>query len=436
LLTGIDNILRELFGLQRLQVNPFAPDQPTDEFMAQTYQPRIDELSQHLEALVRKAEGIAKSRTQQFLWEQALAMGLEYDTSSLVISLISPSLDNTLFEDMLTTLGNGGHSGNARAVLAFTILLPPETTYHDASAATTDQTTPQRAATPRQQRIKQFLEEQFQHETDPEVLSAYLDVYSTMSQDQHGLVPAAQFWQQLETLRAQIAPDRYFNFRLQQAKLTDPDADYASLFREISSTPMTPAQRQSLLSILSNTLFMAVSPISTTTPTIPQIPEQNRQVLLQYMETGLATPNLQDRYSLYEYGNQVYAIELLKHREQAADSFYQRIVASATLEEQLALLLGAPMSGDAVLKKLQQNAPLRQKLENRLTQPNLPPEMRALLQESLNMLSGEPPMLSEPPVDAYGSPIDPQQSFTQDGSLPEPGSAPDSVPPEGQYPGY
>jgi hypothetical protein len=436
LLSDIAAIMQEFSSLQRQLYNPLTPDQPVDEIMAQTYQPRIDELSQYLEERIRKAEGISKPLTQRFLWEQALTLGLSDVASSQAISLISSSLDNALFEDMLMALSNVGFTSDVRTNLVFTLLLPPETTFVAPNTPTSQ--TPVHPATPRQQRIKQFLETQLLQETDPNVLNAYLDVYHTMSQDQHGLVSATKFWQQLERARSQLAPDQYFNFRLQQTPLTDPTTDMAGLLRDISNTPMTLAQGQSLQSMLSNAVFTTNMPSGDANVFNLQIPEQHQQLLLQYFESSLPTPSMQNRYSLYEYGNQAYAIELLKHRAQAADTFYQRIVDSNNPTEQIALLASASMGGDVLLKKLQQNVALRQKVENQLKQPNLSADTQAILRETLQTLSAEPPTLAEQPVDEYSNTTyyTDEAGTTPDGSSVEPAPAIDSEQPAAQYPGY
>lgn len=435
LLADIDSIMRELSMLQNQLFNPLTPYQSADEVMIQTYQPRIDTLSQRLEQQINKAKSLSKPLTQRFVWEQVLSLGLEDSASSLALSLISDAIDDTLFEDMLTTLGNSGYSGTARASLVFSILLPPETTYYDPNAPA-DQT-PTHPATPRQQRIQQFLETQFQQETDPDVLKAYLDVYHTMSQDQHGLVPAERFAQQLEMLRARMAPDQYFSFRLQDTKLSDPNADIAGLLREISSTLMTPEQRQSLHAQLSSAIFISTVPNAVDTFS-QSIALQHQPLLLRYLENSLTTPNTQDRYSLYEYGNQAYVIELLKHPDpaQAADTFYQRLVDSNVPEEQLAMLLGASMGGDTLLKRLQQNTVLRQRFENQLKQTRQP-DRQAVLQEAIDLLKGEPLMLDQP-LDAYGNPTYyPEEPGIEPGLMPyEPTPAPDSGMPAEQYPGY
>ena len=400
LLMDIDNMTRELSMLQNQLYNQY--DQSMGDVLLQTYQPRIDELSQRLEQKVREAESLSKPLTQRFLWELALSIGLEDSASAQIISFISTSLDTALFEDILTALSIGGHNSSARMMLVFSILLPSGTAYYDTN-------TPP-SPPPRQQRIQAFLEAQFQQETDPEVLNAYLEVYRTMSQDQHGLVPTARFWQQLEMLRSRLAPDQYFSFRLQATSFTDPTADIAGLLREMMNSPMTPEQRQNLQSMLSNTLFINSAPSSTDAMSTASIPAQHQQALLQYLENGLITPVLQNRYSLYEYGNQAYAIEMLKHGEQAANTYYQRTVDSRVPAEQVALLLGASVGGDALLKKLRQNTTLRQSLENQLKQSNLTPEAQSALQDALSLFNEEPLMLPEPTFD--------------------------NEPPAAQYPGY
>ena len=407
LLDELATTMQELHHLQQQLSNMITADSSlaSDELMTQTYQPRIDALSQQFDTQLRKAESLAKNRTHTFVWQQVLLLGLEESTSNMALSMISGALDNALFEEMLLTLNNSAISGSARANLAYMILLPPETTYSDPNQPPS--TTLLRRATPRQQRILQFLEEHFAQEADPDVLNAYLNTYQTMSHDQYGLVSALQLQQQLEMVRAVLPLEQYFNYRLQQIQLTDANADLTGLLRDMSSTPMSTAQRQSLLSALSNTVV-------NTTETNP-LPQQHQQLLLQYLTSSLIQPTLQDRYNLYEYGNQAYAIEALKHGTQAVDTYYQRVVDSTNPTEQIALLLGASMGGDLLLKKLKQNVALRQQVEKQLKQAKLSAETQAILQEGLQMLYGEPM-------------VTPDAASPE----PEPEPMPDSEPPAAQ----
>jgi hypothetical protein len=412
LLSEIHTTLLEISSLQQLLYNPYDPYQQADEAIHEAYQPRIDDLSLRLDKLFAQAKDISIPHTLRAMWEQILNLGLEDPASSQALSLISISLDDTLFEDMLTVLAAGEYSGMARSNLAYNALLPPETRYYEGNV---DAATVQRA-TPRQQRIKDFLETQFLRETDPEVISTYLSIYHTMSQDSHGLVSANQFAQQLENLRGQLSPDQYFSFRLQQQALTDPNTDVTTLLRDINGAVMTPQQRQSMIAMLSNTLFMELAPNAAEANPNREIPEQHRQLLLQHLENGLAQPTLQDRYMLSEYGTQRYAMELLKYRAQADNTYYQCIVDSKTLAEQVGLILGAQMAGTSLIERLQNNTALRQRLTTQLQQPNLSAEARAVLQDALSIISEEPPTLPEPEP------------------VPEP--APGSGSPDTQSPGY
>ncbi|UJS25568.1 hypothetical protein [Thiothrix winogradskyi] len=411
LLSEINTTLLEISSLQQLIYNPYDPYQQADEAIREAYQPRVDDLSLHLEKLFAQAKDISIPHTLRAMWEQTLNLGLEDPASSQALSLISISLDDTLFEDMLTVLAAGEYSGIARSNLAYSALLPPETRYYDGNVGAT---TTERA-TPRQQRIKDFLETQFLRESDPEVLSTYLNIYHTMSQDAHGLVPATQFAQQLEQLRSQISPDQYFGFRLQQQALTDPNTDVSTLLRDINSNPMTSQQRQSMMAMLSNSIFMELSPNAAETNANRVIPEQHQQLLLQYLETGIAQPTLQDRYALSDYGTQRYAMELLKHRERADDTYYQRIIDSKVLAEQVGLILGSHMGGPPILEKLQNNTALRQRLTTQLQQTHLSADARSALQDALSTITPEPAIL------------EPEYS---------PESMPDSVQPDAQSQGY
>ena len=413
LLSELATTMQESHHVQQQLANMITADSSleSDELITQTYQSRVDALSQQFDTQLRKAESLAKNRTHAFVWQQILLIGLEESTSNMALSMISGSLDPALFEEMLLTLSNSAISGSARTNLAFMILLPPETTYADANQPPSS--APLRPATPRQQRILQFLEEHFPQETDPDVLNAYLHVYQTMSRDQHGLVSAAQFQQQLEMVRAVLPLDQYFNYRLQQIQLTDANADLIGFLRDMNTTPMSVEQRQSLLFMLGSTIASL--------PETTALPSQHQQLLLQYFESNLSKPTLQDRYNLYKYGNQAYAIELLKHGPQAVDTYYQRVVDSTNPTEQIALLLGAAMGGDVLLNKLKQNVALRQQVDKQLKQAKLSAETQAILQEGLQMLYGEP-------------------TATPDAASPEPEPAPeptpDSEPPAAQYPGY
>lgn len=260
------------------------------------------------------------------------------------------------------------------------------------------------------------------------MLGTYLDIYFALAGEQYRLIPMARFWEQLETLRSRIPPDRYFGFRLQKFKPTDADNDYADIFQDIANTPLSAEQRRNLLSAISNTVFMTLSPNAADASSNPAIPEQNRQLLLRHLENHLAAPALYDRYGLYEYSSQVYAIELLKNREQASEAIYQRIVHSQRLEEQAALLLGIPMNdGDAVTRKLRQDTQLQQRFTSLLQQPNLAPDVRSTLQDVVSVLQGEPPQM-EQPVDEYGNPVYRDEPFSPE-NPPAPGIAPDSTMP-------
>lgn len=413
LLSELATTMQESHHVQQQIANLITADSSleSDELITQTYQARVDALSQQFETQLRKATSLAKNRTHAFIWQQVLLIGLEESTSNMALSMINGSLDPALFEEMLLTLSNSAIISSARYNLAFMILLPPETTYADTNQPPS--TTPLHRATPRQQRILQFLEEHFAQETDPDVLNAYLHVYQTMSRDQHGLASATQFQQQLEIVRAVLPLDQYFNYRLQQIQLTDANADLIGLLRDMNTTPMSVEQRQSLLSSLSSTVV-------STTENNP-FPQEHQQLLLQYLASSLTPPTLQNRYNLYEYGNQAYAIEVLKHGTQAVDTYYQRVVDSTNPTEQIALLLGAAMGGDVLLNKLKQNVALRQQVDKQLKQAKLSAETQALLQEGLQMLYGEPTATP----DAVS--LEP---------APEPEPTPDSELPAAQYPGY
>ncbi|OQX15181.1 MAG: hypothetical protein BWK73_07675 [Thiothrix lacustris] len=412
LLDEIHSLLQEISNLQQLIYNPYDPYQPVNEAIREAYQPRIDELSERLDQRFAQAKDISIPQTLRAMWEQILNIGLEDPASSHALSLMSYALDDALFEDMLSVLASGEYSGVARSNLAFSTLLPPETRYYDSNVtATTVQ-----PATPRQQRIKEFIETQLPRETDPELLSTYLNVYQTMSRDAHGLVSPTQFAQQVENLRNHLAPDQYFSFRLQQQALTSANTDVPTLLRDLNSTAMTPQQRQGMMAALSNTVFMELSPNAAESNVNRVIPEQHRQLLLQHLASGLYQPTLQDRYALSDYGSQRYAMELLKNQAQADNTYYQSIVDSKLLAEQVGLILGAQMAGTPVINKLQNNVALREQLAKHLQLPNLSADARTTLQDALDAITPESPMLDE------------------SGYVPE--AAPDSSSPDTQSLGY
>ncbi len=406
LLSEIHTLLLEISSLQQLLYNPYDPYQPVDETLREAYQPRIDELFERLDKRFAQAKDISIPLTLRAMWEQILNLGLEDPASSQALSLMSYALDDALFEDMLSVLAAGAYSGVARSNLAFSTLLPPETRYYDNNVTTATA----QPATPRQQRIKEFLETQFPRETDPEVLSTYLNIYQTMSRDAHGLVSPTQFAQQLENMRSHLAPDQYFSFRLQQQALTAANTDIAALLRDINSTAMTPQQQQGMMVALSNSLFMELSPNAAESNVNRVIPEQHRQLLLQHLANNLYQPTLQDRYALSDYGSQRYAMELLKNRAQADNTYYQSIVDSTLLAEQVGLILGAHMAGTPVIDKLQNNLALRQHIATQLRQPNLSADARSALEDALSTITPEAPMLDEPdyvsePVPDSDSPV-------------------------------
>lgn len=417
--------------------NPLNPYQTPDEFLLQTWQPRFDTLNQRLQELVDKASSISRSQTQRFLWGQALTLGFGDETAYTLVAMLGNPQDNALFDEMLDTLANSPYPPEVKQRLAFSILMSSSSSnYDDAGKPIANQT-----FTPRQQRIRQFLEEQFQHETAPLILGAYLDIYYSLSQESPTLIPADQFWQQLETLRTQLTPDTYYRYRLQKLNLAGADADYADLLQEISTSPMTPQQRQDTVFALNSQVAMQFSPGFDGAAKLVAMPEQQRHLLQHYLENNLPTPDAQDRYSLFQYGEQTYTIELLRDQNKAGDAFYQKIINSNSPLEQLALLLGTPVSNENILQRLRENMPLRQKLDTLLQQPNLTPEMRRLLEEGVGMLKSEPyggeqPAQSEQGVDEYGRSIYTLQTFTADGARPDSGSAPDTSPTDGQYPGY
>lgn len=425
LLTQMETLLQELATLQNLLANTATPEQMPDPILAQAYQPRIEELTEQLNQLVAQASSLSRPRTERFIWQQVLSQGLNSAGGMQVLGMVLPITDPGVFADMLTTLANGSYPVADRTSLAYSILLPNDAQVDPANAGTPASAKP---LTARQQRILGFLDEQFMQEADPELLNTYLDIYFALAGEQYRLIPMTRFWEQLETLRSRLAPDRYFSFRLQKFKLTDADNDYADIFQDIANTPLSAEQRRNLLSTLSNTVFMALSPNAADASSSQTIPEQQRQLLLRHLENHLATPALHDRYGLYEYSSQVYAIELLKNREQAAEAIYQRIMHSQRLEEQAALLLGIPMNeGDTVTRKLRQDTQLQQRFSNLLQQPNLAPDIRSTLQDVLSLLQGEPPQV-EQPVDEYGNPVYSTESFSPE-NPPAPGIAPDSAMP-------
>lgn len=430
LLERMETVLRELASLQSMMVNPADPYQMPDELMQQTWQPSVDALTRQFEELARQVRDLSQRRLQRFLWEQALTVGFTVDTGYTIINVMGDVEDDALFEEMLAFLTNSAYLVEQRQSLTYSILMSSLSGTYDNEGKLVPNTT----VSPRQRRIRQFLEERLQQEPEPVMLESYLDIYYSLSQENPALISDAQFWQQLESLRGQLAPDAYFRYHLQALNPLDPNADYTSLLRGINTTQMTRQQRRDLLFALSNSISSLFNPeFNGSTPPV-QIPEPQRQLLLRYLETNLPAPELQDRFSLYQYGDQLYTIELLRNGQAgAADAFYQKIIGSQSLVEQLAMLLMTPTGNEAVMKRLQQNQPLLQKLEARLQQPGLAPEMYPLLDEGINLLNGSAQYAPEPPdasVDEYGNTTYTQETFAPD-DPPETGTTPDTTPADG-----
>lgn len=388
LFNEISGVFHELITTSSLMTNPLAPAKPPDETTIQLYQPQIERLQQRLVQLQQRALTLSKTDSQRFLWNLLVETNFPLDNSHLLLNTLTDT-DDALLDDMLMTLSNGGYAVETRQMLAYNLLLPQQTASVSSSTSVAQKADTSMA---RQAHLKRFLDEQLQIEQDPRVLATYMEIYHTWANDGR-LVNKEAFKQQLEQVRNQLAPDQYFGFRLQTLNLSDPSADYAGLFADISATPMDKTLKRNLLLRLADEISTRLTSNDNTT-SADELPDTTRQVLLQYLQTNLPQPTLEDSFSLYQYGTQVYTLLLLTDRQQANDKLYQRILSSRSLAEQLGMLSALPLTDGIAQKNLREHTHLRQTLEQALTQPNLSSEARTSLSSGLSSLMLQPPTVS------------------------------------------
>lgn len=420
LFNEMTSIFRELMATSTLMTNPLNLSQAPDEATIQLYQPQIEKLQQRFTQLQQRAFTLSKADTQRFFWNLLVETNFPTDNSHLLLSNLADA-DDTLLNEMFALLSSGAYTLETRQTLAYNLLLPQRNT--DMALINLQQSN---SLSPRQLRLKQFLEEQLLSEPDGRLLATYMEIYHTWANEGQ-LTTKEAFKQQLDAVRTQLAPDQYFGFRLQTLNLSDPNADYAGLLADISATAMDKQLKRNLLLRLADEISTRLTG-SSDDATAPngELPETTRQLLIHYLQTNLPQPQINDGYTLYQYGTQVYTLLLLMDRSQAVDKLYQRIVSSTSLAEQLGMLSALPMTDGIAQKNLREHTHLRQTLEQALTQPNLSSEARTSIASGLSSLMLQPPTVStasQTPnaqgtasVDEQGNPMYSVQSSTNDDS--------------------
>jgi hypothetical protein len=441
LFSRIEETLRELAMLYGFVYTPSTTDYTHDDLMYQSYQPQIDNLQQHFEALKQQASGISASQTQRFLWEQLQLYGLGSGVNSVLFDAIGIPEDKALLEEMLAAVASPGYPVDDRLAL-FQGVFMTHGHYYDYSGVT-GQPQAKPSVTPTQLRLKQFLEEQFQVETNPALLGAYLDFYHNMVEE-GGQVSVQQFQQQLDLLRMQLGTDQYFDFRLRALNMQDANADYTSLLQEIDSTRMTSEERERLMTNLAGQLVGFLMPLVYNADAKVELPARTREVFQQYLETHLPTPSLQNDLMLYRYATEVEGIYLLRYGKYAPEHLYAYLLNGASLDAQVALLGSGLFQDEQYRNKFQQANSLKQGIEQALTQPNLTFTARNLLENARIRLEVQavppPPSPEEMGVDENGNPVSSyytgEGNTTPDGAGVNPETRFDIVAPVGQSPGY
>lgn len=394
LLNDLANLFGELNNISAMLANSQAPDQAPDEATLQLYQPQIERLQQRYIELQQQALTLSRDETQRFLWDQLVNYHFPMDNSHLILNALNDPADS-LLEDMFSTLTNPSYNVTIRQMLAYNLLRPNSYHYLNVQPSRAESTEGAETNTPttRQLRLKAFLEEQIQSESQPPLLGTYMDIYRAMANETH-LVSAEQFTQQLEMARSHLLPEQYFSFRLQELSLTQADADYANLLNDISHTHMEPQQYRSLLLRLADEINSKLTPAQEAVDKSMAIPDPTRQVLLQFLHKNLPQPDLRDSFSLYQYGTQMYSIQLLENPQQGAEQLYQKIVSSSSLAEQVSMLSALPLSDGSLQKKLREQTNLKQRLESALLQAGTQGDMRVSLEAALSNLMMEPPTIT------------------------------------------
>lgn len=384
----------------------------------QTYQPQIDKLQEKFARLAQQAAALSKPRTQGFLWKKLLDYGLDSEINYIILNELGAP-DAALFEDMLSAITNTGYPSQGREMMIYYTLFPNEAPEESAQLP------------PRQARIKTFIEEQLQLETEGSLMIAYLEAYAALMD----FLPEGEqaFQQHLDAARLRMNPDEYFGFKLQQLDVGNPRAEFARLLEEIDTTPMSAEQRANLLSRLQIQVSVTMQEYlyNPDAPEENPIPENNRRLLLGYLENNLgAPPALQqaDEYELYQYAEKAWAVELLRGGRQAGEGLYQRIANSTSFDEQVALLLVIPGIEGNLPERLQNLPRLKQSLLRSLADPQYSAEEHQIIGMALNNLTN-----TRPPPQLYQQPY-PGESFSEYPYYPATEAY--SEQPAGQYPDY
>jgi hypothetical protein len=359
--------LAELYALMGNPLNNYGVDTTN----VRLYQKRIDQVQQTFNTLLRQASKLSNTATQNFLWEQYIALYVPQECNYLLLdNLHNPSL--TLFEQMLTWLEDSGAPLAARQALAYNVLSPSP------------------SPSPRQRRLQTFVEARLRLEPDQAMLLTYLELYNAMT-EQDGWVTKAQFREQLDVVQSRLDPDQYFDFRYKTLNLGDANADYAGLLNDINHTAMTPKQRQVLTMRLADEIIGRLSAAAGTDVQGSGVAPANQQLLLRYLAATVQPPSLQDGLSLYQYGSQQFAIALLQNKERASEMLYQQLVNSQSLAEQVALSLAMPYTDGKLQQRIRQQTQLQQQLREAAQQANTSPEQRSFIESALISLTLQSP---------------------------------------------
>lgn len=389
LLTEMANLLPELEDLLRYINMTDVAYTSQSTYDMQTYQPQIDKLQEKFARLAQQAAALSKPRTQHFLWKKLLDHGLDSEINYIILNELAAP-DEPLFKEMLGAIANTGYPPEGREIMIYYTLFPGE------MPEAGEELPPQQALT------KAFIEEQLQLETNGSLMIAYLEAYSTLM----AFLPEGEqeFRQHLDAARLRMNPDEYFGFKLQQLELDNPKADFARLLNEIDTTPMSADQRENLLNRLQIQVSVTMQEYlyNPDAPEENPIPENNRRLLLGYLENNLgAPPALQqaDEYELYQYAEKAWAVELLRSGKQAGEGLYQRIANSASFDEQVALLLVIPGVEGNLPERLQNLPSLKQGLLRSLADPQYSAEEHQIIGMALNNLTS-----NRPPPQMYQQP--------------------------------
>lgn len=365
---------------------------PTPEITT-NYQPQIDRLQADFTQLARQGKRLNRQQTHRFLWEQLLIHGIDSSLGYIILNeLVNPELE--LLEEILHTLSDSSYPASSRETLVYHFLFPnspPEE---------------QGQLNQRQQRLLEFIEQQLQQETHTGLLLAYLTAYNILLDYLPESQRKVQLFQQLELARLRLTPETFFSFKLQQMDLTSDAEDYRALLQEVSLTPMSKHQQRAFLmqitsQVSSHLNFFNAEERALTNSTLPN---ETRDVLKNYLQEHLSLPRLRQDSSvdysdftqdLYQYAEQVWAIELLDNPQQAHDKFVQRVQQSQNINEQIALLLILPSLGSEIGTRLRQTD-LQLRLSQHLQQGELPKPVLNVIDIALHNL--DPPQQASPRI--------------------------------------